>query len=47
MPAGGFGLATWLQALEEGPWAWKQMPERLVLRGTMRGGAVEVRLRPA
>ena len=47
MPAGGFGIGSWLQALEDAPWAWKQLPDRLVLRGTMQGGAVEVRLRPA
>jgi len=53
MPSGGFGIGAWLQALEEGAWAWKQTPgppgppERLVLRGQMMGSTIEVRLRPA
>jgi hypothetical protein len=44
--ATSFGLPQWISALEEGPWAWRIMPDRLVLRGSMRGGTVEVRLRP-
>ena len=47
MPTGGFGLEPWLKALCEAPWAWKMHEDRLILRGTMRGGAVEVRLRQA
>ncbi len=47
LPSGGFGLEPWLKALCEEPWAWKAQGDRLVLRGTMRGGAVEVRLRAA
>lgn len=47
MPTGGFGLEPWLKALCDDPWAWKVHEDRLVLRGTMRGGAVEVRLRKA
>ena len=46
MPAGGFGLAEWLGGLSEAPWAWQEGPaDRLVLRGALRGVAVEVRLR--
>lgn len=46
MPAKGFGLGEWLSSLSEAPWAWQEGPaDRLVLRGTMRGIAVEVRLR--
>ncbi len=45
MPTGGFGLEPWLKALCDDPWAWKTHDDRLVLRGTMRGGTVEVRLR--
>ena len=47
MPAGGFGLEPWLKALGEELWAWKVHDDRLVLRGAMRGGMVEVRLRRA
>ena len=47
VPSGGFGIGAWLSALEEGPWAWKEMPGRLVLRGEMLGSTIEVRLRPA
>jgi hypothetical protein len=46
VPAGSFGIGAWLHALEEAPWAWKQTPDRLVLRGHMQGVMVEVRLRP-
>lgn len=45
MPAGGFGMGEWLGALVESPWAWEQRADRLVLRGEMMGGGVEVRLR--
>lgn len=45
MPAQGFGLGQWLEALSEAPWAWEARGDRLVMRGRMMGGAVEVRLR--
>jgi hypothetical protein len=45
VPTGGFGLAEWLKALEDGPWAWQGAQDRLVMRGRMMGGAVEVRLK--
>lgn len=45
MPAGGFGLGEWLEALSDAPWGWEQRPDRLVMRGTMMGGPVEVRMR--
>lgn len=45
MPAQGFGIAAWLQALEEAPWAWQIKGDRLTLRGEMLGGWVDVRLR--
>jgi len=45
VPAKGFGLGEWLEALEEGPWAWEAANARLVMRGQMMGGMVEVRLR--
>ncbi len=51
MPARGFGISAWLKALEEGPWAWQRSGsgdgERLVLRGDMLGGTVDVRLKKA
>lgn len=47
MPARGFGIAAWLQALEDEPWAWQLNADRLVLRGQMLGGWVDVRLRRA
>ncbi len=46
VPARGFGLGEWLEALQEAPWAWQRAGDRLVLRGRMFGGDVEVRLRP-
>ena len=45
MPASGFGIGEWLEALADAPWAWEQRGDRLVLRGTMMGAGVEVRLR--
>jgi len=46
VPAQGFGLGEWLHALADGPWAWMPVQtDRLVLRGRMLGGDVEVRLR--
>ena len=45
MPASGFGLASWLQALEAAPWAWQVNGDRLVLRGQMHGAWMDVRLR--
>jgi hypothetical protein len=47
MPAGSFGVGEWLQALEDATWAWQATEERLVMRGRMMGGAVEVRLKRA
>ncbi|MEZ4319566.1 MAG: hypothetical protein R3F61_18770 [Myxococcota bacterium] len=47
MPARGFGIAAWLQALEEEPWAWQLHADRMVLRGRMLGGWVDVRLKRA
>ena len=47
MPAKGFGIGEWLTALQEGPWWWGPNRDRLVLRGTMMGGDVEVRLKEA
>jgi hypothetical protein len=46
VPARGFGLGEWLHALADAPWGWVNAPaDRLVLRGQMLGGEVEVRLR--
>ena len=45
MPAKGFGIAAWLKALEDAPWAWQLNGDRLVLRGEMLGGWVDVRLK--
>ena len=45
LPAGSFGLGEWLGALEDGEWHWQAPEDRLVMRGRMMGGAVEVRLR--
>jgi hypothetical protein len=45
MPAGGFGMGEWLQAMCDAPWGWSSQADRMVLRGKMMGGAVEVRLR--
>ena len=45
MPAQGFGLAEWLTALGEDTWFWQERADRLVMRGKMMGGWVEVRLR--
>jgi len=48
VPAQGFGLGQWLQALTDDAWAWQPAgPGRMVLRGRMLGGEVEVRLRAA
>lgn len=56
LPAGAFGLAEWLVAMQEHPWHWQVTsgsrsaagePERLVMRGRMMGGEVEVRLKRA
>ncbi|MBT3222138.1 MAG: hypothetical protein HN348_23945, partial [Proteobacteria bacterium] len=47
MPAKGFGIGEWLTALQDGLWWWEQKRGRLVLRGTMMDGQVEVRLRKA
>lgn len=46
MPARGFGLGEWLTALGEDVWGWQPATsERMVLRGRMMGGEVEVRLK--
>ncbi len=45
VPAKGFGLGEWLKALEDGPWSWEAGGDRLVMRGMMMGGVVEVRLK--
>lgn len=48
MPAKGFGLGEWLKALDEDAWAWQVVQaDRMVMRGRMLGGEVEVRLRRA
>lgn len=47
VPARGFGLAEWLKALSGEEWAWERAADRLVMRGPMLGGTVEVRLREA
>lgn len=48
MPARGFGLGEWLIALGEDVWGWQlSTTDRLVLRGRMMGGDVEVRLKRA
>jgi hypothetical protein len=47
MPARGFGLGEWLMALRDDVWTWQPAQDRLVLRGKMMGGEVEVRLRRA
>jgi len=47
LPARGFGIAAWLEALEGEPWAWQLNGERLVLRGKMLDAWVDVRLRKA
>ncbi len=45
MPAAGFGLAEWLAAMCTAPWGWILEEDRLILRGTMLGGPVQVRFR--
>lgn len=47
VPAQGFGLGEWLDALEDAPWAWQENGGRLVMRGRMLDGAVEVRMKRA
>jgi hypothetical protein len=52
LPAGAFGLAEWLAAMQEHAWSWQVVTrpgerERLVMRGRMMGGEVEIRLRRA
>jgi hypothetical protein len=44
MPARGFGMAEWLGALADAPWTWSSADGHLVLRGSILGGGVEVRL---
>ena len=45
VPAKGFGIGEWLKALEDGGWHWEAAQNRLVMRGMMMGGAIEVRLK--
>jgi len=45
VPAKGFGIGEWLKALEDGVWHWDEGANRLVMRGMMMGGAIEVRLK--
>ncbi|MBA2320927.1 MAG: hypothetical protein H0V89_07220, partial [Deltaproteobacteria bacterium] len=45
MPAQGFGLGEWLGAMSSAPWGWILDDDRLILRGRMMGGGVEVRFR--
>lgn len=45
LPSRAFGIGAWIAALEESPWAWQQTGDRLVLRGQMAGGWVDVRLK--
>ncbi|MCB9668348.1 MAG: hypothetical protein H6734_02640 [Alphaproteobacteria bacterium] len=45
LPSRGFGIGAWIQAMTDSPWAWQQTGERLVLRGQMLRGWVDVRLK--
>ncbi|MEQ1508122.1 MAG: hypothetical protein ABMB14_38185, partial [Myxococcota bacterium] len=46
MPAKGFGLGEWLMALNDDVWSWQEdRAERLVMRGRMMGGEIEVRFK--
>lgn len=46
VPARGFGLGEWLLALREDVWGWQlAQADRLVMRGRMMGGEVQVRLK--
>lgn len=45
MPSRSFGIGPWISALVASPWAWQVNGERLVLRGQMLGGWVDVRLK--
>lgn len=47
MPAQGFGMNQWLQALDEHPWAWSLEGGRLRMTGRLLGGSVIVWLSPA
>lgn len=44
LPSKGFGLAEWLGSLDEDVWRWETSTDaRLVLKGRLKGGSVEVR----
>lgn len=45
LPSRGFGIGAWIQALIQGDWAWQLTGDRLLLRGQMLGGWVDVRLK--
>ena len=45
VPASGFGMSEWIQALEKSPWWWEVNGSRLVMRGEILGEMIEVRLR--
>ncbi len=45
VPANGFGMGEWLQAMCDEPWGWGVQGDRLILRGRIGGAGVEVRLR--
>lgn len=45
LPSRGFGIGAWIRAMSEGAWAWQQTDDRLLLRGQMLGGWVDVRLK--
>lgn len=45
LPARGFGFDALLTALGEGAWGWHEQADRLVLRGRVLGGSVDIRLR--
>jgi hypothetical protein len=46
VPTGGVGMAEWLHALEDSTWRWEDLGDKLVLRGRMMGGEVEMWWRP-
>jgi hypothetical protein len=47
LPAGGTGIGDWIRGLEDGPWAWSIVGDRLVMRGRIMGAEVEWRARRA
>jgi len=42
VPTGEVGMAEWLHALEHDTWRWEDKGDKLVLRGAMMGGEVEM-----